>query len=181
LTEANADPENIASQALEAYQAGKFERAVKKFSIARDLFQTAGDARRAAEMSNNLCVCLLQLNRAQEAFSVVRETPTVFHNEGDLVLKAQALGNRAMARAALGQTAEAEADYRAAADLFREAGHEEGLQYTMQAISKIQLQQGRPMEALNAMQSVMDSKARPTLRDRFLSWLFKFPLRFLNR
>jgi tetratricopeptide (TPR) repeat protein len=132
-------------------------------------------------MSNNLCVCLLQLDRAQEAFEAVRDTPTVFHNEGDIVLKAQALGNRAMARAALGQSAEAEADYRAAAELFREAGHEEGLQYTMQALSKIRLQQGRPMEALHAMQSVLDSKKKSSLRDRFLAWLFKLPARLFNR
>ena len=173
--------EKLAEQALSAYQAGDYERAVRNFSEAHDAFKVDGNPKRAAEMSNNLCVCLLQLGRTAEALSSVQNTPTIFHNEGDFLLKAQALGNRAMAKEALGHRAEAEADYRAAADLFRELGHNEGLQYTMQALSKLQLKEGRTMEALNAMQSVLDSKEKSSLRDRFLSWLFKFPLRFLGR
>jgi tetratricopeptide (TPR) repeat protein len=181
LTEANANPEELAEQALEAYQAGDYERAVQEFADARDLFQASGNKLRAAEMNNNLSVCLLQLDQVEEALAAVRETPNVFHNEDAILLKAQALGNRAMAKAALGQSAEAEADYRTAAKLFSEIGDEEGLQYTMQALSRIQLQQGRPIEALHAMESVLDAKTKPSLRDRFLSWLFKFPRRFLGR
>ncbi len=175
------DPEVLAEQALADYNAGDFDRASLGFSNAHDLFLASDNLLRAAEMSNNLCVCLLELDRTSEALAAVRDTPITFHNEGELLLKAQSLGNRAMARAALGQAAEAESDYRAATDIFRELGHGEGLQYTMQALSKIQLQQGRPMEALNAMQSVLDSKSKPSLRDRLLSWLFKFPMRFLGR
>jgi tetratricopeptide (TPR) repeat protein len=181
LTEQKDNPDHLGEQALSDYRAGNFARASRGFSTAIDQFDAAGEMTRSAEMKNNLSVCLLQLNQAKEALSVVRDTPTVFHNAGDLLQKARALGNRAMAKAALGQTNEAEADYRAAADLFRDLGQQEDLQYTMQALSRIQLQQGRPMEALNAMQSVLDSKERPSFRDRFLSWLFKFPMRFLGR
>jgi tetratricopeptide (TPR) repeat protein len=181
LIEHMADPDNLAEQARSAYNAGQYQKALEGFAQARDQFQASNLRLRAAEMSNNICVCLLQLDRAHEALAAVRDTPSIFHDEGDLLLKAQALGNRAMAKAALNQSAEAEADYRKAAELFRELNHQEGLQYTMQALSKMQLQHGRPMEALDAMQSVLDSKDKPSLRDRFLSWLFKFPLRFLNR
>jgi tetratricopeptide (TPR) repeat protein len=181
LTGGTRAAEELAEQALSAYRAADYEQALKSFSAARDSYKVDGNPRRAAEMSNNLAVCLLELDRPDEALSCVQDTPTIFHNEGDLLLKAQALGNRAMAKEALGQGTEAEADYRAAADLFRELGHNEGLQYTMQALSKLQLKEGRTMEALNAMQSVLDSKEKLSLRDRFLSWLFKFPLRFLGR
>lgn len=181
MSEPNTNPDVLADQALANYKAGEFDRAAREFSSAHDLFFAAGDPLRAAEMNNNLCVCLLELGRPNEALAVVRETPMTFHNEGDLLLKAQALGNRAMVEAALGQMAAAEADYQSAASLFRDLGHEEGLQYTLQALSKVQLQRGRPMEALNTMQSVLDSKAKPSLRDRALSWLFKFPIRFFGR
>lgn len=175
------DPEDLAREATRTYRAGDYNQALKVFSEARHLFHTSGLPLRAAEMDNNLCVCLLELDRAQEALTAVKETPNIFHNEGNLLLEAQALGNRAMAKAVLSQLSEAEADYHTAAELFREIDHHEGLQYTMQALSKIQLQQGRPMEALDAMQSVLNTKTRPSLRDRFLSWLFKLPLRFFNR
>jgi tetratricopeptide (TPR) repeat protein len=181
LIEGMADPEKLAEQALSAYNAGQYEQALEGFTQAHDQFQALNQRLRAAEMSNNLCVCLLELNRAQEALATVRDTPSTFHDEGEYLLKAQALGNRAMAKAALNRSAEAEADYRAAAALFSELDHQEGLQYTMQALSKLQLQHGRPMEALDAMQSMLDSKDKPSLRDRVLSWLFKLPLRFLNR
>jgi tetratricopeptide (TPR) repeat protein len=181
LTEHLDNPEILAERAHSDYRAGEFDRAAQGFSAASDHYQASGDPLHAAEMKNNLCVCLLQLDRADEALSVVRETPLIFHNANDMLQKARALGNRAMAKAALGQADEAESDYRSAADIFRNLGQEEDLQYTMQALSRIQLQQGRPMEALNAMQSVLDGKGRPSLRDRFLSWLFKFPMRLLGR
>jgi tetratricopeptide (TPR) repeat protein len=181
LSEASTDPEVLAEQAFKEYKSGNFDRAAQRFTAAHDQFLASGNKLRAAEMSNNLCVCLLEMDQASEALAVVRETPITFHKEGNQLLKAQALGNRAMAKTAMGQMAEAEADYRAAAELFRDLGHKEGLQYTMQALSKIQLQQGRTMEALNAMQSVLDSKSKPSIKERFLSWLFKLPMRFLGR
>lgn len=179
--EGAGNPQDIAGQAIAAYQAGDYDRAAQDFSTASELFENSGDQLRAAEMRNNLCVCLLQLDRPHEALEAVRDTPTIFHNEDALSLKAQALGNRAMAKAALSLASEAEADYRAAADLFRQLDEQEGLQYTMQALSRMQLQQGRPMEALHAMQSVLDAKARPSLRDRILKWLFEIPQRFVGR
>jgi tetratricopeptide (TPR) repeat protein len=181
LTDLSASPDKLAERALVAYKAGDYAQAVQDFSTARELFLTADLQLRAAEMSNNLCVCLLQLDQAQSALDIVRDTPAIFQQEGNLLLKAEALGNRAMAKASLGQYPEAEADYVAAARLFQDIDHQEGLQYTMQALSKLQLQQGRPIEALDAMQSGLSAKAKPSLRDRLLSWLFKIPRRFIGR
>ena len=175
------NPEALAEQALQAYSRSEYANALRLFTTAREGFQSLDQKRRAAEMSNNICVCLLELNRAQEALVAVEDTPTVFRETGERLLEAQAYGNRAMASAVLGRSEAAQRDYRSAARLFRDLGDEEGLQYTMQALSKLQLEAGQPMQALDSMQSAMSSRKGRSWRDRMLSWLFNLPRRLFGR
>lgn len=174
-------PSSQADQALKDFRDGRVEAALEGFSYAREAYQSEGDVAKAAEMANNLSVAHLKLENPEQALRAVEGTPKVFKDLGDKLNAARAYGNLGSALEATGSKDDAEAAYKNAISLFSEIGDKEGESYTLQSLSKLQLNRGRPVEALASMEASMEAKQKRSLRERLLQKLFKIPFRLLDR
>lgn len=174
-----AEASALEESGVSAYQSGNPEKAVEDFRLAHRLFEEAGNPIKAAAMANNLCVVLLELDRPEEALKSVEETPQVMLEAGELQLAGQAFGNRATAKAAGGYYDSAEQDFIEAIGIFNQTNAEELLSHTLKALSKLQLKQGRSLEAVNTMQRALQAEPKPGVRARILQKLLNFPSRFL--
>jgi tetratricopeptide (TPR) repeat protein len=181
LTSESVVPDHLEDQAMIAYREGRLEEAIDGFTAARQAFLTYGNESRAAEMGSNLCVVLLQDGRPQEALSAVEGSPTVFLSVGDESRAAQAYGNLGSALEACGDNIGAENAYRQAAEIFKRLEEKEQYSYTLQALSRLQLRQGRHLEAIVSMQRAMEAKPQSGIRERLFRRLLKLPSRLLNR
>jgi hypothetical protein len=132
-------------------------------------------------MGNNLCVALIQDNRPEDALAAVEGTWEVFHARGDDLRAAQAYGNLATAQEACGDLNGAEKAYSKAARLLGKAGDEEARAQTLAALSRLQLKQGKPVQAVSSMQSGLEGSSRLSIGKRFLRWVLSLPSRILNR
>jgi tetratricopeptide (TPR) repeat protein len=173
--------EEFAAAALADYQQGHFQQAVQGFRQARELLLGANLLEQAAEMANNAAVALLQLDQPEAAIEILEGTPQVFANAGNDRLQAQALGNQAAALEALGNRHQAEELYQRALVLFREVGDQESQAFTLQGLSRVQLKDGRALQALDSMQASLEAKPRRGLTGRVIRRLLSLPARFLNR
>jgi hypothetical protein len=127
-----------------------------------------------------LSVSLVQVGRPQEALAAVEGTPQGFDDLGDASNAAKARGNLASAQEACGDHAAAEASYRLAADRFAQLGDRENHNFTMKALSQLQLRRGQPLMAAISLQSALEDKPNPGLRERWILRLLKFPFRLLR-
>jgi tetratricopeptide (TPR) repeat protein len=166
---------------MAAYKDGNGSLAAQLFAEARDAFGHDGDDLKSAEMSNNLCVALLQDKRPEEALAAVEGTWDVFLSQGDELRAAQAYGNLASAEEACGDLANAEKAYGKAARLLEKAGDEEARAQTLAALSRLQLKRGKPVQAVTSMQSGLEGSSRLSIGRRFLRWVLSLPSRILNR
>jgi tetratricopeptide (TPR) repeat protein len=165
---------------MAAYRAGRLEEAAGEFARAEAGFAQQGDHLQRAEMANNRAVVLLALERPSEARAAVAGTEAVFLAAGDQARAGKALGNLAAALEGENQWGAAESAYRRAITCFTEAGDDESRAHTLQALSRLHLRRGRPLEAVAAMDAGLE--ARPAgLSRRFLRWLIALPSRFLGR
>jgi tetratricopeptide (TPR) repeat protein len=181
LSKAAASSKGLEQQAMAAYEDGKWPAAADLFAEARDAFAREGNDLKAAEMSNNLCVALLQSKRHKEAIAAVEGTWDVFLAHRDDLRAAKAYGNYASAQEACGEWAAAEAAYAKAAKLLQKAGDEETRAQTLAALSRLQLRRGKPLQAVTSMQSGMEDSSRLSIGRRFLRWLLGLPSRFFHR
>jgi tetratricopeptide (TPR) repeat protein len=163
------------------YQNGNWSLAAQLFNQAREAYEQQGDPLKSAEMSNNLCVTLLQDQRPQEALAVVEGTWNIFLSHGDDLRAAQAYGNLAAAQEACGDSANAEKAYAKAANLLEKTGDDEARAQTLAALSRLQLKRGKPVQAVASMQSGLEGRSRLSIGRRFLRWLISLPGRILNR
>jgi tetratricopeptide (TPR) repeat protein len=176
----SAAPKSDADRALIAYRAGQFDEAARDFSLSADGYARLGDELHRAEMANNLAVALLALGRPGEAREAVTGTEAIFHRAGDLRRAAMAVGNLAAALEAEGEFSPAENSYRRAAFLFADCGDRESQAKTLQALSQLLLREGRPLEAVSAMEEGLEIHTGG-VRGRVLRWLLRLPSRFLSR
>lgn len=165
---------------MTSYEAGDVEAAIVHFTQARGAYEAAGNTAKALELRNSLSVSLVQAGRATEALAVVEGTPQAFESLGDASAAAKAHGNLASAQEACGDHAAAEASYRLAADRFAELGDRENHNFTMKALSQLQLRRGQPLMAALSMQAALEDKPNPGLRERWILRLLKFPFRLLR-
>lgn len=165
---------------LTHYQAGDLEAAILHFTQARQAYESTGDALKALEVRNSLSVILVQAGRPVEALAAVEDTPQGFEELGDASNAAKALGNLASAQEACGDLAAAEASYRLAADRFTELGDRENHNLVMRALSQLQLRRGQPLMAALSLQSALEDKPNPGLRERWILRLLKFPFRLMR-
>ena len=173
----SAQPSSLVSQALEAYQQGRLEDAIRLFESAHVL---EVDPARRAELANNLSVSYLKSGRSQEALSIVRGTGDLFSKLGDDQRAAQATGNLAAALEATGNLPAAETAYQQAAESFRALGDQDSLGYTLNALAQVQLRQHRPLEAANTLQAGTLASPPRGLRGRLLKQLLRLPSRLLR-
>ena len=100
-------PERLSKDAMKAYGKEDYGSAVQDFKSARKAYLDAGEDILAAEMANNLSVTYIQMDRANDALSIVEGTPQIFLAHGDQQLAGRAYGNLAAALEANGQGQEA--------------------------------------------------------------------------
>jgi tetratricopeptide (TPR) repeat protein len=146
---------------MAAYRRGDKAAAADGFASAMASYRDGGDARKAAEMANNVCVVLVDLGRGEEAVRVVEGTAAVFAAAGDSVMAAKATGNLAAALESTGRLEEAAAAYERALDGFRAAGDRTSESDTWQALSRLQLRQGDPYGAAASAQAALESSPKP--------------------
>jgi tetratricopeptide (TPR) repeat protein len=171
------DLERRTKQAMDLYRQGQADEAIEAFTALQDIYQSNGDQVKADEMANNSAVALLELNQAEEAIELVKDTPERFLNANQPVLAAQAYGNMGAALAAADRVEDAEQAYRLSLKLFQDHGHDEGMAFVGQALSQLQLKQGRALEALASMEASLEGQKKPGLRQRILRKLLKLPFR----
>ena len=181
MHENHLTPAQIAENGKTQYQREDYAQAAELFGLAAVGFTTAGESLNAAEMANNRSVALLRHGNAEAALEAVGETDRVFAGAGDTKRQAMALGNRAAALAGLGRAADAEEAYWESARLLGEIGERDLRASVLQAISKLQLKEGRYTEALASMDSGLEGVQRLSFSKRLVRRLIKIPMKMLGR
>ena len=181
MTSETSSPCQLENQAITAFREGRLEDAIDGFAAARHAFLAKGNLEKEAEMASNLSVALLQAEQPQKALEAIRDIPTVFLDLGDRDRAALAYGNLGSALEACGDHDLAEDAYRHAIDLFTKLGDTEQYHYTLQALSRLQLRRGKPLEAITTMKIRLDNLENPNLLHRLLRHLLKLPLRLFGR
>ena len=100
-------PERLSKDAMKAYGKEEYGSAAQDFESARKAYIDAGEDVLAAEMANNLSVTYIQMDRTNDALSIVEGTPQIFLAHGNQQLAGRAYGNLAAALEANGQGQEA--------------------------------------------------------------------------
>lgn len=174
-------PQQLADLGKDLYEQEDYAQAAEMFTLAERSYLTAGDALGAAEMANNRSVSLLQGGDYQGALDAVGTSDEQFAAAGDIRRQAMAIGNRAAALAELGDRAGAETAYWESARLLGEAGEKDMRASVLTAISKLQMKEGRYMEAIASMESGLDEGPKLSLRRRMLKRLLAIPGKLLRR
>ncbi len=156
MSRSEIPPEQWAEKAKAAYRLGEWDEAAQAFAAARRSYLAAGESVQAAEAANNLSVTYLQAGQAKRALEAVEGTPGVFLAAGENRLAAQAEGNLGSALEACGRHEEAERAFLRSIELFGTTGDGEGRALSLQALSRVQLRQGKAMQALGSMQAGLD-------------------------
>jgi tetratricopeptide (TPR) repeat protein len=169
--------EGQAKEAMDQYRHGQAKQAVETFLKLEEIYRAQGNQTKADEMANNLAVALLELDQAERAVALVEDTPQRFLSADEPILAAQAYGNLGAALATANRVEEAEQAYRQSLELFQAHGHDEGMTFAGQALSQLQLKQGRALEALASMEASIESQKKPGLRQRLMRTLLKLPFR----
>ena len=162
------------------YRKGELDAAVGAFHSAREAYAQEGREDKAAEMSNAVCVALIQAGRPQDALEAVRGTPATFARMADTGREGKALGNLAAALEACGNLVEAETLYSQALDRLRRAGDRESEAGTLAALSKLQLRRGQPLVALASMQASLETAQRRSPAKRLLRRLLHLPFKLIG-
>jgi tetratricopeptide (TPR) repeat protein len=172
--------EELEDSGSSAYKSERWSDAAQGFLAARAGYVDRGDELKAAEMGNNACVAFLKAGNPRLALEAVDGTAQTFDRLGDTKRAAQAMGNQASALEANGRTDEAERAYAAAADRFKKLGEAEARADTLKALSQLQLKRGRAIDALASMQQGLEGSQKLSIRERFLRWLARIPMRILG-
>ena len=173
-------PKQLADEAQRAYKRGEYYGAGRGYEAAAEGYQLNGDQVTAAEMLNNSSVAYLQSGDAQAALGVVKDTPAVFAQAGDLRRQGIALGNLGAAQEALGSKDAALEAYRQSADLLKQVGEDSLRANVMQSISALQMKTGHQLEALATMHAGMEGLQHPSPRQRILKKLLNIPFKLMN-
>ena len=164
------------AEAMSLYQAGNLSRATAEFEQARAEFAAQGNESKAASVANDLGVVYILAGKKQQAFEVLQQALASFEKLGDVTGQAKAIGNLAQLMSRSGDQDSAERNYTRAAELFRQAG-ERGMEHdTYRALSRMQLQRGRWLEALGAYDRALAARGGARLLRLFL----QIPLRLVG-
>jgi tetratricopeptide (TPR) repeat protein len=177
---ASDSAEQLEDSAGKAYHLERWAEAAEGFEAAGDAYATDGNELKAAEMANNACVAYLRAGDAVRALHAVDRTVDTFERLGEPKRAAQALGNLASALEASSRVEEAERAYTGAAEKFKALGDADARADTLKALSQMQLKRGRAIDALTSMQHGLEGGRKLSLRERFLRWLARIPIRLMG-
>lgn len=167
------DAKAVHAQALDLYRAGSVRESLSSFEQARAEFLAQGNQVQAAEVANDLGVVYYTQGRRDDARKIFDEAIAVFEQAGEIKGQARAIGNLAQVMNRAGEKNGAEKNYTRAAELFHLAGERTFESDTYRALSQMQLQRGRWLEALAAYDSALAAKGGSGLLRAFL----QIPLR----
>jgi len=177
---ASTAAKQLEDSAGKAYQSARWAKSAEGFSAAGDAYTADGDELKATEMANNACVAYLRAGDTARALQAVEGTADTFERLGEPKRAAQALGNLASALEASGRVEEAERAYIGAAERFKSLGDADARADTLKALSQMQLKRGRAIDALTSMQHGLEGGQKLSLRERFLRWLARIPMRLMG-
>jgi tetratricopeptide (TPR) repeat protein len=164
----------------EAYQRGDYGAAAKLFQAAAEGYASAGDKLTEAELLNNCGVAYLRAGDGKAALQAIEATPATFASAGDIRRQGLALGNLGDALESVGRKQEAADIYTQSAELLEQAGEDEMRAHVLQSLSKLQLKSGRQIEALATMEAGLEGFKKPSLKQRFLKKLLRFPFKLMG-
>ena len=164
-----------------AYKSRKYAESANLFESALREYSTAGDPIKAAEMSNNRSVALLQAGDPQGAFDAAAGTDTVFALSGDVRRQAMAIGNQAAALEGLNRLDEALQRFKQCSELLKQMGEEEYRPLVLKSISTLQLRTGHQLEALASMDAALGQQKKLGVKERLLKKLLHIPFTMLKR
>jgi len=170
----------ITKEGKEAYQRGDYGAAAKLFKAAAEGYASVGDKLTEAELLNNCGVAYLRAGDGKAALQVIEATPAVFAAAGDIRRQGLALGNLGDALETVGRKQEAADIYTQSAELLEQAGEDEMRAHVLQSLSKLQLKSGRQIEALATMEAGLEGFRKPSLKQRFLRKLLRFPFKLMG-
>ncbi len=170
------DAQALYAQGLKTYQEGSVPEASKALEEARAGFLAQGDQAQAAKVANDLGVVYYLTGRRDEALKLLQDALAVLEKHGDVFGQAKALGNVAQLMNRAGDKQNAERNYARAAELFHQIGKTDYEFDTFRALSQMQLQSGRWLEALASYDHGLAAKGG----SRFLRWFLQIPLRLLH-
>jgi len=170
----------LVDEAQRAYKRGEYLSAGRGYEAAAESYQVSGEQVMAAEMLNNSSVAYLQSGDGDAALRVVKDTPAVFAQAGDLRRQGIALGNLGAALEAVGSKEAALEAYRQSADLLQQAGEDSLRANVLQSISALQMKTGHQLEALATMQAGIEGLDHPSPKQRFLKKLLNLPFKIMN-
>jgi tetratricopeptide (TPR) repeat protein len=167
------DAKALQNQAKELYQTGEMNQAIATFEQARAAYVEQGNPAGAASATNDLGVVYYLTGKRDQAMQLLRDALAAYETLGDVAGQAKATGNLAQLMSRAQDYENAEKNYLRASELFHQLG-DKRLEYdTYRALSQMQLQRGRWLEALNAFDRALAAKGGWKL----LRWFFQIPLR----
>ena len=173
--------EQLAKEGKDLYEQEEYHEAAERFKQASIAYADGEDQVTAAEMDNNRSVSLLQAGEFQPALDAVGESDFIFESAGDVRRQAMAIGNRASALAKLGKKKEAQESFWEAARLLGDINESDLRASVLQSISKLQMSEGRFMEAISSMESGLENTQKLSLTKKLLKKLLRIPRKLLNQ
>lgn len=164
------------AQAKKLYDAASTTESMTLYEQARATFIAEGNALQAARAANDLGVVYYLLGRHDDARQTFQDALASFEQLGDVLGQAKSIGNLAPVLERAGDRVGAEKNYWRAAELFHQIGEKTFESDTYRALSQMQLQSGRWLEALATYDRALAAKGG----SRFLRWFLQIPLRLLG-
>lgn len=164
------------AQAKKLYDEADTKVSVPLYEQARAAFLAEGNVLEAARAANDLGVVYYLLGRYDDAREIFTETLATFEQLGDVLGQAKAVGNLAPLLERAGDRPGAEKNYLRAGELFHQIGEKVFEYDTYRALSQMQLQSGRWLEALSTFDRALAAKGG----SRFLRWFLQIPLKMLG-
>lgn len=162
-----------AKNALNAFNNQDFSTAASLFSKAAKEYLSENQPLLAAEMRNNQSVSFLQANKPKEALTCLEGVAELFSESGDLHKTGITYGNKATAYQEMKEWDLAVDFCEKAATLLLEVGQEEEYIMVMNILVSIQMRRMKFFDAISNARKYIDKIPNPTIRQRFLRFVFK--------
>lgn len=172
------EADKLHKDGIKLFRRDKPEAAIEKFTEA--LEATDGDARKSAEIYNDMGVAYRDMKDYPAAHKALDEAMSRFTEIGDKKGQAQTLGNRGAVLQAQGEMEKAVEIYKESATMLEEVGENEMAMYVWQAVSKIRTKQGQYIAAIGAYEEGIDNMPQSSFKRKILRNILKTPSSLLG-
>lgn len=170
------DGDVLYAEAKKVYEAGNRDESLPLFEQARTAYAAAGNEALAATVANDLGVVYYLVGRRDQALQALNDALATHEKMGNVLGQAKAIGNLAQLSNKSGDKAAAEKNYIRAAELFHQAGERMMEFDTYRALSQMQLQNGKWLQALASYDRGLAAKGG----SGFLRWFLQIPLKIMG-